>query len=186
MFSENCELSEIKPRVVISIVNWFKSKWWNSWRRFDWNSFLNVHLIKKISLHNKCCMLESTRQQQQQHGEIVHGDMARYADLFIQNNINGKCLLLLTQDDIRNIGVTSYGHMLDLHVSLKHAYMFLSYGMTIFLHTVQSKYQPLHISYSLPVATVFDALILSMTSYVYKIFRFIPPSILYVKHLCDL
>ncbi|KAG7227587.1 hypothetical protein INR49_005402 [Caranx melampygus] len=37
-------------------------------------------------------------------------DMQRYADLFKENHITGKRLLLLTENDMRDMGVKSKGH----------------------------------------------------------------------------
>ena len=45
-------------------------------------------------------------------------DIAQYAELFLQNHINGRRLLHLTQNDLRSMGISSVGHRLDLNVSL--------------------------------------------------------------------
>ncbi|XP_071960573.1 mitogen-activated protein kinase kinase kinase 20-like [Antedon mediterranea] len=42
------------------------------------------------------------------------GELASYADLFIENNITGKRLLTLTPDDLEQMGVVSYGHRKEL------------------------------------------------------------------------
>ncbi|KAM9804776.1 mitogen-activated protein kinase kinase kinase 20 isoform 2-T2 [Neosynchiropus ocellatus] len=42
------------------------------------------------------------------------GDMQLYADLFRDNHITGKMLLLLTESDMRDMGVKSKGHVLHL------------------------------------------------------------------------
>lgn len=43
--------------------------------------------------------------------------MQRYADLFKENHITGKRLLLLTDDDMRDMGVRSKGHAMHLKVN---------------------------------------------------------------------
>ena len=43
-------------------------------------------------------------------------DLAEYAEVFLQHNITGKRLLRMTPNDIKKIGITSYGHILDIHV----------------------------------------------------------------------
>ncbi|XP_033109108.1 mitogen-activated protein kinase kinase kinase 20-like [Anneissia japonica] len=42
------------------------------------------------------------------------GDLASYAELFIENNITGKRLLTLSTDDLEQMGVVSYGHRKEL------------------------------------------------------------------------
>ncbi|XP_008297052.1 mitogen-activated protein kinase kinase kinase MLT-like, partial [Stegastes partitus] len=44
----------------------------------------------------------------------VSCDMQRYADLFKENHITGKRLLLLTENDMRDMGVKSKGHAMHL------------------------------------------------------------------------
>ncbi|XP_013398993.1 mitogen-activated protein kinase kinase kinase 20 [Lingula anatina] len=46
--------------------------------------------------------------------ESQGGDLAQYAEIFRDNNINGKRLLLLTQDDLLALGMSSYGHRIEL------------------------------------------------------------------------
>ncbi len=50
-------------------------------------------------------------------GHFSADQLAQYAMLFYQNNITGKRLLLLSQDDLRAMGINSVGHRIDLHVS---------------------------------------------------------------------
>lgn len=40
--------------------------------------------------------------------------MQRYADLFKENHITGERLLLLTENDMRDMGVRSKGHVMHL------------------------------------------------------------------------
>lgn len=47
-------------------------------------------------------------------GECVPCGMQLYADLFKENHITGKRLLLLTEDDMRDMGVKSKGHIMHL------------------------------------------------------------------------
>ena len=44
-------------------------------------------------------------------------DLAHYAHIFLEHNITGKRLLMMTQEDIRNLGITTYGHIMELCVS---------------------------------------------------------------------
>ena len=44
-------------------------------------------------------------------------DLVEYAEVFLQHNITGKRLLRMTHDDIKKLGITSYGHILEIHVS---------------------------------------------------------------------
>ncbi|XP_064647541.1 mitogen-activated protein kinase kinase kinase 20-like [Lineus longissimus] len=46
-------------------------------------------------------------------------DLAQYGELLQANNINGKRLLLLTQGDLKQMGITSFGHRLDLHTEIQ-------------------------------------------------------------------
>ncbi|XP_062313843.1 mitogen-activated protein kinase kinase kinase 20 isoform X1 [Osmerus eperlanus] len=46
-------------------------------------------------------------------GDVARG-MQLYADLFKENHITGKSLLLLTEADMRDLGVTSKGHIMHL------------------------------------------------------------------------
>ncbi len=45
-------------------------------------------------------------------------DLIDYSNKFLNHNINGKRLLLLTKEDLRNIGITSEGHIVDLYVNI--------------------------------------------------------------------
>lgn len=53
---------------------------------------------------------------------VVSGDstcnMQYYADLFKENHITGKRLLLLTDNDMRDMGVKSKGHV--IHLKARH------------------------------------------------------------------
>lgn len=40
-----------------------------------------------------------------------------YCENFLAHNINGKRLLLMTKADLRNIGISSEGHIIDIFVS---------------------------------------------------------------------
>ncbi|XP_059199212.1 mitogen-activated protein kinase kinase kinase 20-like [Centropristis striata] len=46
-------------------------------------------------------------------------DMQLYADLFQQNDITGKRLLLLTENDMRDMGVKSQGHIMHLKIEIE-------------------------------------------------------------------
>lgn len=46
-------------------------------------------------------------------------DMQLYADLFKENHITGKRLLLLTENDMRDMGVKSKGHV--MHLKARHS-----------------------------------------------------------------
>ncbi|XP_060079774.1 mitogen-activated protein kinase kinase kinase 20-like [Ylistrum balloti] len=46
-------------------------------------------------------------------------DLAMYADLFINNHITGRRLLLMTQTDLKNMGITSVGHILELFTEIE-------------------------------------------------------------------
>uniref|UniRef100_A0A8C5GU55 Uncharacterized protein n=1 Tax=Gouania willdenowi TaxID=441366 RepID=A0A8C5GU55_GOUWI len=50
----------------------------------------------------------------EEHVVSVGCDMQFYADLFQQNHITGKRLLLLTENDMRDLGVKSKGHVMHL------------------------------------------------------------------------
>ena len=50
-------------------------------------------------------------------GDVACG-MRLYADLFKENHITGKSLLLLTEADMRDLGVRSKGHIMHLKVAL--------------------------------------------------------------------
>jgi hypothetical protein len=41
------------------------------------------------------------------------------AELFPTNNINGHALLKLTKEDLKNIGISSYGHIIQFYVCTK-------------------------------------------------------------------
>nr|XP_046260267.1 mitogen-activated protein kinase kinase kinase 20 isoform X1 [Scatophagus argus]XP_046260268.1 mitogen-activated protein kinase kinase kinase 20 isoform X1 [Scatophagus argus] len=51
-------------------------------------------------------------------GEGTHG-MQLYADLFKENHITGKRLLLLTENDMRDMGVKSKGHIMHLKCEIE-------------------------------------------------------------------
>lgn len=53
-------------------------------------------------------------------------DLQCYADLFKQNHITGKRLLLLTENDMRDMGVKSKGHAMHLKASLGLLFMKLT------------------------------------------------------------
>lgn len=44
------------------------------------------------------------------------GDLAVYADLFQEHNINGKRLLMLNKSDLGQLGIMSVGHLVELTV----------------------------------------------------------------------
>ena len=44
-------------------------------------------------------------------------DLSKYASLFMEHDINGKRLLLLTQNELWKMGITSIGHRVDIIVS---------------------------------------------------------------------
>lgn len=54
---------------------------------------------------------------------IISGDssaeMSVYASLFKENNITGKRLLLLDEEDMKDMGIISKGHIIHLKVSQK-------------------------------------------------------------------
>lgn len=41
-----------------------------------------------------------------------------YCDKFLNHNINGKRLMMMNKADLRNIGIISEGHIIDLYVIL--------------------------------------------------------------------
>lgn len=47
-------------------------------------------------------------------GELGPCGMQLYAELFKENHITGKRLLLLAEDDMRDMGVKSKGHIMHL------------------------------------------------------------------------
>ena len=58
------------------------------------------------------------------------GSIGQYCEKFLNHNINGKRLLMLNKNDLRNIGITSEGHIIDLHVQ------YLLYMLsTVFLYS---------------------------------------------------
>jgi hypothetical protein len=59
--------------------------------------------IKHLNLYN-----------QGDHSQRV--GFPQYSDNFLRHNINGKRLLLMNKDDLRNIGITSEGYIIDLYV----------------------------------------------------------------------
>ncbi|KAK0055345.1 mitogen-activated protein kinase kinase kinase MLT [Biomphalaria pfeifferi] len=46
-------------------------------------------------------------------------DLAQYADLFLQNHINGRRLLRMVEKDLREMGISSVGHVMDFQASFK-------------------------------------------------------------------
>ncbi|XP_071158428.1 mitogen-activated protein kinase kinase kinase 20-like [Mytilus edulis] len=46
-------------------------------------------------------------------------DLEQYADLFLQHNITGKRLMRMTHADIEKLGISSYGHILDLSTEIE-------------------------------------------------------------------
>ncbi|XP_064613918.1 mitogen-activated protein kinase kinase kinase 20-like [Liolophura sinensis] len=60
-----------------------------------------------------------------------HPDLAEYAELFMKNNINGKRLLRMTQADLKDMGISSVGHILDLFTEIEllkaHNYRLLNF-----------------------------------------------------------
>ena len=44
-------------------------------------------------------------------------DLCQYSELFRSHNINGKRLLMMDEDALRKIGITSVGHIIELDVS---------------------------------------------------------------------
>ncbi|KAJ8313666.1 hypothetical protein KUTeg_008227 [Tegillarca granosa] len=46
-------------------------------------------------------------------------DLAQYADIFYQNNITGKRLLLLTPEDLKAMGISSVGHIRDITTEIE-------------------------------------------------------------------
>ena len=69
-------------------------------------SFIRLNLIKKSKKYE----FKILKEQKHQHG------IGQYCDMFLKNNINGKRLLMMKKNDLRNIGITSEGHIIDLHV----------------------------------------------------------------------
>ncbi len=65
----------------------------NTWREIDVYEW-----IKKIGMKNN------------------RDGIADYCEKFLNHNINGKRLLLMSKADLRNIGIISEGHIIDLHV----------------------------------------------------------------------
>lgn len=49
------------------------------------------------------------------HNEL--SDMTDIAELFVRNAVTGKRLLLLTLDHLRDMGVQSIGHAVEIYVS---------------------------------------------------------------------
>ncbi|XP_052004110.1 mitogen-activated protein kinase kinase kinase 20-like isoform X1 [Xyrauchen texanus] len=47
------------------------------------------------------------------------GELQQYADVFKQNNITGQRLLLLSESDMRDLGVTSKGHIIHLKTEIE-------------------------------------------------------------------
>jgi len=45
-------------------------------------------------------------------------DLTEVADLFVRNAITGKSLLLLTVNDLHDLGVQSVGHVVEIYVSV--------------------------------------------------------------------
>ncbi|XP_025094561.1 LOW QUALITY PROTEIN: mitogen-activated protein kinase kinase kinase 20-like [Pomacea canaliculata] len=46
-------------------------------------------------------------------------DLAQYAEVFLKNHINGRRLLRLTQNDLRAMGISSVGHIMDLFTEIQ-------------------------------------------------------------------
>ncbi|KAK3108475.1 hypothetical protein FSP39_008788 [Pinctada imbricata] len=46
-------------------------------------------------------------------------DLAQYAHIFLEHNITGKTLLRMSQEDIRNMGILSYGHIMELYTEIE-------------------------------------------------------------------
>ncbi|XP_076460494.1 mitogen-activated protein kinase kinase kinase 20-like [Babylonia areolata] len=46
-------------------------------------------------------------------------DIAQYAECFLQNHINGRRLMRLTKNELRSMGVTSVGHIMDLSTEIE-------------------------------------------------------------------
>ncbi|OWF42352.1 mitogen-activated protein kinase kinase kinase 20-like [Mizuhopecten yessoensis] len=46
-------------------------------------------------------------------------DLAMYADLFINNHITGRRLMMMTQADLKHMGITSVGHILELFTEIE-------------------------------------------------------------------
>lgn len=43
-------------------------------------------------------------------------DLDQYADLFLEQQINGRRLILMTSEDLKDIGVSTVGHRIHLMV----------------------------------------------------------------------
>lgn len=54
--------------------------------------------------------------------------MQVYADLFKENHITGKRLLLLTESDMRDMGVKSKGHVMHLKAAINVYHPHLTYS----------------------------------------------------------
>lgn len=44
-------------------------------------------------------------------------EIGAYCDKFLNHNINGKRLMMMNKADLRNIGIASEGHIIDLYVN---------------------------------------------------------------------
>jgi hypothetical protein len=87
------QLFMIYLNIALLSIKYFEEHDVNSWGETD-----VVEWIKKIShKHNT--------------------DLIDHSEKFLNHNINGKRLLLLTKEDLRNIGISSEGHIVDLYVN---------------------------------------------------------------------
>ena len=50
-------------------------------------------------------------------GQRNNNGLEKYAEKFLLHNINGKRLLMMNKNDVRNIGIQSEGDVIDLYVS---------------------------------------------------------------------
>jgi DNA polymerase III delta subunit len=53
-----------------------------------------------------------------QIGQKKNKDISQHAGKFLAHNINGKRLLMMTKADLRNIGISSEGTIIDIHVKI--------------------------------------------------------------------
>ncbi|KAL3831637.1 hypothetical protein ACJMK2_023365 [Sinanodonta woodiana] len=71
--------------------------------------------VVKLDSYDVCTWREVDVYEWLHHLGVGHTtDLAQYADLFLANHINGKRLLMLKQDDLKKMGISSVGHTLDL------------------------------------------------------------------------
>lgn len=71
----------------------------------------DVNTWREVDVHDWVAYQLSDRQSK--------ADLKQYADLFVQNNINGQRLLMLSRDDLRVMGVVSQGHVIQLHKEIQ-------------------------------------------------------------------